>query len=112
MMLWVLDPPTNIEAPSRPGETRLRGAGLTDVGVKREQNEDRFHADDATGLFLVCDGMGGHASGAVASQMAVEHIVSYIQELDPADTLQEAVLPSAVRAANRALFDHLSLIHI
>jgi serine/threonine protein phosphatase PrpC len=43
----------------------------TDVGKKRESNEDNFLVDKKLSLFVVADGMGGHASGEVASQMAV-----------------------------------------
>lgn len=49
-----------------------RSAGLTDVGRKRRSNEDSYLVDDALGLYVVCDGMGGHAAGEVASQEAVD----------------------------------------
>lgn len=46
------------------------GHGLTDIGRKRLSNEDAFVVDDAVGLYLVADGMGGHSAGEVASQEA------------------------------------------
>lgn len=46
-------------------------AALTDVGRKREHNEDNYLVDKKLSLFVVCDGMGGHAAGEVASALAV-----------------------------------------
>ncbi len=53
---------------------RRLGAGLTDVGRRRVTNEDAFFIDDELGLYVVADGMGGHAAGEVASQEAVDTV--------------------------------------
>jgi len=47
---------------------------MTDVGLQREGNEDSFSVQDAFGLYMVADGMGGHQAGEVASRVAVEMI--------------------------------------
>lgn len=59
---------------------RLICAGLTDVGMAREHNEDNFYLSQEEALCIVADGMGGHRSGEVASQMAIDEIVAYYTE--------------------------------
>jgi PPM family protein phosphatase len=51
---------------------RIEVAGQTDVGRKRAHNEDNFAIMAEYGLYVVADGMGGHASGEIASKMAVD----------------------------------------
>ena len=53
---------------------RIRASGITDVGLKREDNEDSYSKEDSLGLYVVADGMGGHLAGEVASRVAVEMI--------------------------------------
>lgn len=57
--------------------------GKTDVGLERQLNEDSFGIVGDKGLAVVCDGMGGHAAGEVASESAVETILRLHREFNP-----------------------------
>jgi PPM family protein phosphatase len=58
--------------------TAIKACGLSDVGKKRKHNEDAFSSDVSERLFIVADGMGGHAAGEVASKITVETIGEFI----------------------------------
>jgi protein phosphatase len=59
---------------------KIESAGISDIGRRREQNEDSLFFDDGLGLYVVADGMGGHKAGEVASKLVVETIRDYIKQ--------------------------------
>src|SRR5262249_61677405 len=58
---------------------RIISYGLSDVGRKRPHNEDAWLCDDQMGLYVVADGVGGHAKGEVASQESIEQVQNWIR---------------------------------
>lgn len=88
---------------------QLRHAADTDVGRARDHNEDTFAIEaqpehpEAGRLFVVCDGMGGYASGEVASDMAAETIVEryYAQASEPGPALRAAFTEANQRIYSR-----------
>jgi protein phosphatase len=62
---------------------RSISAAVTDVGKKREVNEDFFVADDVLGLYAVADGVGGHARGEVASKEAISELEMWVRRHVP-----------------------------
>ena len=93
----------------------LEAAGRSDVGRVRQSNEDHFGYDEQLGIFVVCDGMGGHAAGEVASQIAVESVLAFFREHQP-DVKEDVylddaplgarLLAEAVRQANDAILNY------
>jgi len=88
----------------------------TDVGMKRTHNEDYFSLIEQDQLFLVADGMGGHASGEVASKMATETIqeffarsqdddVTWPYKMDRALSFVENRLVVGVKMANQRIYE-------
>ncbi|HET9552115.1 MAG TPA: Stp1/IreP family PP2C-type Ser/Thr phosphatase [Anaeromyxobacteraceae bacterium] len=77
---------------------RLSVAGTTDVGLKRSHNEDAFLLLPEEHLYCVADGMGGHASGEVASRIAVEEMAEFFRLTGRDD---EATWPFAEDPARR-----------
>ena len=82
-----------------PRALALRYAARSDVGLRREGNEDAVYAGPR--LLVVADGMGGHAAGEVASAVAVAHLARLDDDVPGSDLLD--ALDSAVRDANEQL---------
>ena len=83
-------------------------AARSDVGMIRAGNEDSFHSkvDETGGIFIVADGMGGHAAGEVASEMAVEILRDQLSALrDLHDRNAADKVMNALRGANLAIYN-------
>jgi protein phosphatase len=85
---------------------RIESAGKTDVGLVREKNEDSMLIDPSVGLYVVCDGMGGHVGGQVASQLCVATMHEVVRANRMSLLGEERdILMAAIRAGNAAVFN-------
>ena len=100
-------------APPMTSSLKVTSRGATDVGRKRDHNEDAFLIDEELGLFVVCDGMGGHAGGGTASKIAVQTIDQELRRtketpgspFSVATPLADSPLPDVLRdAVEKACF--------
>ena len=78
---------------------QLTMAALTNKGRVRNNNEDSMYADVADRVAIVCDGMGGHAGGHIASELAVQYISSALRQLKPQEWLDEEKVIEAMKLA-------------
>ena len=79
-----------------------RSAMATDTGLQRANNEDRVFVDEARGVFLVIDGVGGHAAGEKAAEAALEIIP---KELESLTGSAEERIRGAIAAANNHIYE-------
>lgn len=81
----------------------FRVAYRTDVGLKRENNQDALKICEDLQLCIVADGMGGHKAGEVASKLAVDSIEKFIRNVDTFEDY-EAFLSEALKVANKTIY--------
>ncbi|MCA9540290.1 MAG: Stp1/IreP family PP2C-type Ser/Thr phosphatase [Myxococcales bacterium] len=99
---------------------KLTSAGRTHVGMKRNHNEDSLRLFREQNLFIVADGMGGHASGEVASQMSVETLADFFRATGEDDEItwpykmekgrkyEENRVVTGIKLSNRRIFESAS----
>jgi len=112
-MAFMVDGPTLLRPQGRPGAAggrpgdqamRVQSFGRTDVGRHRRTNQDAFFRDDEMRLYVVADGMGGHAAGEVASAEAVETVYGMVKRGLPGLGDRDAPLtPEKARAVCRLI---------
>jgi serine/threonine protein phosphatase PrpC len=98
---------------------QVKSSGITDVGLKRDGNEDSFSIEDSLGIYIVADGMGGHLAGEIASKISVEIINKVFRKWVEKDVSEEDIfgepdnslsrkgnyILGGIRLANRVIYE-------
>lgn len=85
--------------------TSRKCAGYSDPGVVRPVNQDSYYIDPQGRFYIVADGMGGHAGGQEASQIATQTIQAYLEEDWDAEIPSDELLEEALYQANRMILE-------
>jgi len=105
--LLATEPPTAAEVVENTIQklnVRILVAAQTDIGCVRTNNEDSYGYDQNLGLYIVCDGMGGMASGEIASALAVSTAMASFASTANSDSTVSTRLHTAIHAANQAVW--------